>query len=72
MVSLYRVIIFGQCKSCCIGITVISLIPPLLHPLRSKHLAHIMSEKRNFNYEKDERVLCYHGPLLYEAKVSKT
>lgn len=22
-----------------------------------------------FNYDKDERVLCYHGPLLYEAKV---
>ncbi|CDH54070.1 mrg-domain-containing protein [Lichtheimia corymbifera JMRC:FSU:9682] len=28
-----------------------------------------MSEKRNLNYEKDERVLCYHGPLLYEAKI---
>lgn len=30
-----------------------------------------MSEKRNLDYEKDERVLCYHGPLLYEAKVSQ-
>lgn len=22
-----------------------------------------------FNFEKDERVLCYHGPFIYEAKV---
>ncbi|KAI7882510.1 MRG-domain-containing protein [Lichtheimia hyalospora FSU 10163] len=28
-----------------------------------------MSEKRHFNYEKDEKVLCYHGPLIYEAKI---
>ncbi|KAI8145902.1 MRG-domain-containing protein [Fennellomyces sp. T-0311] len=25
--------------------------------------------KREFNFDKDERVLCYHGLLLYEAKI---
>ncbi|ORZ01080.1 MRG-domain-containing protein [Syncephalastrum racemosum] len=25
--------------------------------------------EKKFSFEKDERVLCYHGPLLYEAKV---
>ncbi|KAL1926427.1 hypothetical protein VTP01DRAFT_5756 [Rhizomucor pusillus] len=27
--------------------------------------------EKKFNFEKDERVLCYHGPLLYEAKIIK-
>lgn len=55
----------------------IGFIPPPHTPTSSPLQAaatshhHIMSEKRNLNYEKDERVLCYHGPLLYEAKVSQ-
>jgi hypothetical protein len=23
----------------------------------------------SYEYEKNEKVLCYHGPLIYEAKV---
>ncbi|KAI9473615.1 MAG: MRG-domain-containing protein [Benjaminiella poitrasii] len=26
-------------------------------------------DENKFNFEKDERVLCYHGPFIYEAKV---
>jgi hypothetical protein len=25
--------------------------------------------ERNFSYKDNERVLCFHGPLIYEAKV---
>ena len=28
-----------------------------------------MSEKGVFRHEKEEKVLCYHGPLVYEAKI---
>ena len=28
-----------------------------------------MSEKGVFRHDKEEAVLCYHGPLVYEAKV---
>ncbi|KAG0168601.1 Esa1p-associated factor [Apophysomyces sp. BC1034] len=28
-------------------------------------------DETKFGFEKDERVLCYHGPLLYEAKIIK-
>ncbi|KAF7727523.1 Esa1p-associated factor [Apophysomyces ossiformis] len=28
-------------------------------------------DETKFNFDKDERVLCYHGPLLYEAKIMK-
>lgn len=31
-----------------------------------------MSESEEPTYEVNERVLCYHGPLIYEAKVLKT
>jgi hypothetical protein len=27
--------------------------------------------KKEINYNNNERILCYHGPLLYEAKVIK-
>lgn len=30
-----------------------------------------MARDEKFNFEKDERVLCYHGPFIYEAKVNK-
>ena len=29
----------------------------------------MVKEENKFNFEKDERVLCYHGPFVYEAKV---
>ncbi|KAI7902514.1 MRG-domain-containing protein [Cokeromyces recurvatus] len=28
-------------------------------------------DENKFNFEKDERVLCYHGPFIYEAKILK-
>lgn len=28
-----------------------------------------MVKEDKFNFEKDEKVLCYHGPFIYEAKV---
>lgn len=28
-----------------------------------------MVREDKFNFEKDEKVLCYHGPFIYEAKV---
>lgn len=28
-----------------------------------------MVKDEKFNFEKDERVLCFHGPFIYEAKV---
>lgn len=30
-----------------------------------------MAKDEKFNFERDERVLCYHGPFIYEAKVMK-
>lgn len=29
----------------------------------------MVKDDTKFNFEKDERVLCYHGPFIYEAKV---
>ncbi|OBZ87074.1 Chromatin modification-related protein eaf3 [Choanephora cucurbitarum] len=31
----------------------------------------MVKEENKFNFEKDERVLCYHGPFVYEAKILK-
>jgi hypothetical protein len=31
----------------------------------------IMSTKGNLLFKQDQNVLCFHGPLLYEAKVSE-
>jgi hypothetical protein len=28
-----------------------------------------MAKNESFYFDTDEKVLCYHGPLLYEAKV---
>lgn len=30
-----------------------------------------MVKEDKFNFEKDEKVLCYHGPFIYEAKILK-
>ncbi|KAG2196903.1 hypothetical protein INT47_005127 [Mucor saturninus] len=30
-----------------------------------------MVKDEKFNFERDERVLCYHGPFIYEAKILK-
>jgi hypothetical protein len=30
----------------------------------------MVKDENKFNYDKDERVLCYHGPFIYEAKVN--
>lgn len=29
-----------------------------------------MVKEDKFDFEKDEKVLCYHGPFIYEAKVT--
>lgn len=29
----------------------------------------MVKDENKFNFDKDERVLCYHGPFIYEAKV---
>ncbi|KAI9097061.1 MRG-domain-containing protein [Phlyctochytrium arcticum] len=40
---------------------------------QAKGSGNYMREKdKRLNYAVDERILCYHGPLLYEAKVLKT
>jgi len=31
-----------------------------------------MASPTELSYEMNERVLCYHGPLIYEAKVLKS
>jgi mortality factor 4-like protein 1 len=28
----------------------------------------MVKESKEFNFEQDEKVLCYHGPFIYEAK----
>ena len=36
-----------------------------------KNMVMSIDDQRHLNFEKEERILCFHGPLLYEAKVSK-
>ncbi|CEJ01694.1 hypothetical protein RMCBS344292_15716 [Rhizopus microsporus] len=31
----------------------------------------MVKESKEFNFEQDEKVLCYHGPFIYEAKIIK-
>lgn len=29
----------------------------------------MVKEQKDFSFDQDEKVLCYHGPFIYEAKV---
>lgn len=31
----------------------------------------MVKDENKYNFDKDERVLCYHGPFIYEAKVER-
>lgn len=31
-----------------------------------------MAQNKEFHYQQGERILCYHGPMIYEAKVMYT
>ena len=46
-------------------------IPQSSSPTRPHHHHHHQMSDEKLNFQREERILCFHGPLIYEAKVSQ-